>query len=189
MRQSRESLRQKDRGKTPAGRCACYFRTQGSRFDCFSHGPWSENSPVHVCFQGEKFCVCAKGAKGEIANVYVRFRRGSTLSCGLPDQRVSVQLHSGVPAHRRGSVVHRPHRLCADPLFRRGYAQGVRQPVSQRRQAVQRHDLLPGPGHCHRRPGGNRQHRGRLRRHSHRWSRRHLLDVGHRLLRHGYHLC
>ena len=28
-----------------------------------------------------------------------------------------------------------------------------------------------------------------LRRYPPRWSRRHLLDVDHRLLRHGYHLC
>ena len=35
----------------------------------------------------------------------------------------------------------------------------------------------------------HRQHRWRLRCHLDRRSRRHLLDVGHRLLRHGDHLC
>ena len=52
----------------------------------------------------------------------------------------------------------------------------------------QRYELLPGAGHRHRRSGGYRQHRRRFRRYPDRRPRRHLLDVGHRLLRHGYHL-
>ena len=48
--------------------------------------------------------------------------------------------------------------------------------------------FLPGAGHGHRRPGGHGQHRGRVRRDPHRRPRRDLLDVDHRLLRHGHHL-
>ena len=47
---------------------------------------------------------------------------------------------------------------------------------------------VPGPGHRHRRSGGHRQHRGLRRSHPHRRTGGHLLDVDHRLLRHGHHL-
>ena len=56
-------------------------------------------------------------------------------------------------------------------------------------QAEYCEDMVKLAIYLHRRPGGHRQYRGCLRRHPHRRPRRNLLDVDHRLLRHGHHLC
>ena len=150
----------------PAG--GCFFRNV--------FGPWSV---LHGLFFVQK--------RRGIHHVRV-FGSGTVPHCSQ-HQYLFVQLYSGLSAHRRGPVLQHPHPLCAGALLRRGDAEGVRQPDPPGREAGARDELLPGPGHRHCRPGGHRQHRGRIGRDPGRRPRRHLLDVGHRLLWHGDHLC
>ena len=67
-------------------------------------------------------------------------------------------------------------------------AGGVRGVQYAGRQAEGGPVLLSGPDHCHRRSGGYRQHHWRLRCHPAGRAGGHLLDVDHRLFRHGHHL-
>ena len=104
-------------------------------------------------------------------------------------QHVPVRLCAGHPAHWCGSVFHDPHEVCAGALLRRGLAALLRRVQSQRRKAQGRHELVPGTGDGGCGAGRHRQHRRRLRRDPHRRSRRDLLDVVHRIFRHGDDLC
>ena len=76
----------------------------------------------------------------------------------------------------------------AGPSLQGGLEQRVRQPQSPRRKAGERHELLPGARHRHCGVGRHRHYRRSVRRDPHRRPRRHLLNVGHRLPRHGDHL-
>ena len=127
---------------------------------------------------------CPKGERKH----YVGILRSHALSHRCKHQQLPVQLHPGLPAHCGGPVVLHPDPLRSGALLRRGHAEGIRQPDPAGQKACQRHELLPGPGHRHRRSGGHRQHRGLRRSHPHRRTGGHLLDVDHRLLRHGHHL-
>ena len=119
---------------------------------------------------------------------HVHRHRKRALPGGMRSQRVPFQLCSCLSAHRRRAVVLDPHALCAGALLRRWYAPRVRQSHASRREAQERHELLSGARHRHRRTGRHGKHRRRVRRYPDRRPRRDFLDVGHRLFRHGDHL-
>ena len=120
---------------------------------------------------------------------HVHRHRKRALPRGMRSQRVSIQLCSRLSSHRRRALVLDPHALCAGALLRRGYAPRVRQSHAPRREARERHELLSGARHRHCRAGRHRQYRRRVRRDFDRRPRCDFLDVGHRLFRHGDHLC
>ncbi len=107
----------------------------------------------------------------------------------MRSQHIPFQLRSRLSAHRRRTVVLDPHALRAGALLRRGHAPRVRKSHAPRRKARERDELLSGARYRHRRTGRHRQHRRRVRRDPDRRPRRDFLDVGHRLFRHGDHLC
>ena len=150
------------------------FPKRESAYVCFL---WS------CCFVQQLFFVWLKDFRGE------RKKNGHHSQHRAENQLLPVRLHPDRAADRHRPAVHHQDPLCAGPLLRRRDAGGLQEVQHERRQEPQRPQLLPGADYRHRRPGGHRQHCRRLRRHPHRWPRRHLLDVDHRLLRHGHHLC
>ena len=110
----------------------------------------------------------------------------STTYCGRLYAGLSAAVSAG--GHRRH--LHHPHPLRPGPQIRRGLAAAVRQlsASTARRPARSGMSSFQARGHRHRRPGGHRQHHRLRHRHDLRRPRRHLLDVGVGLLRHGHHL-
>ena len=171
-----ESLRQKDR----ADRVSGPLRGGWGR-SCQLSGPWGLSPGRFFSrFFGQKWrkrvdgngvpAICAAGS-------------------GQQHQQLPVQLHPGLPAHCGGPVVLHPDPLRSGALLRRGHAEGIRQPDPAGQKACQRHELLPGPGHRHRRSGGYRQHHWRLRCHPAGRAGGHLLDVDRGIPWNGNYLC
>ena len=128
------------------------------------------------------FLLCKNSMQREKQHGYLTQNRAD-------HQHVPVRLCADHPAARRGSVFHHPHAVRAGALLRRGLAALLRRVQSQRREAQIRHELVPGAGDGCRGAGRHRQHRRRLRCDPHRRPRCDLLDVVHRILRHGDDLC
>ena len=117
-----------------------------------------------------------------------RNKYGHITATGTDGQRLSVRLHPDRHAGGLRPVLQHPDPLRPGALLGRGYAPRLRRLLPAGRQAVRRNELLPGSGYRRGRPGGYWQHRRRLRRHPGGWPWRPVLDVDHRVLRHGHHL-
>ena len=98
-----------------------------------------------------------------------------------------------LPNPASGGHWHLSHHQAAfhsDPPLRTSLPQGLRRHHTLWRQSRQgRYEFLPVARHCDFRTGRHRQPRRRCHSHCHGRSRRHLLDVACRILRHGYDLC
>ena len=164
-RTPRQSLRQKDRGKSKR-------RGLRSAGLCFFFG--LRASPAARFLSAPRRRV----GYGKIS--------GDRHECRARRQRLCLGPHHAGPAGGHRRVPHLPHRLGPGPPVRLYHAEHRGLPVPQKGPDRPRQQPVPLPGGDHR-PGGHRghgQHRRRHRGHLHRRTGGRVLDVGVRLLRH-----